>query len=196
MDAKKTMKKAAAGTAMAGAFGFAMIGLGSGVSLAKPNHPGPNPPGPGVAGNPSPSWHGSPGTGAWNRTGDDDIWGGWNREGDENGIEDDAGVTGTWNATLAPGLNPFGPPGQVMHMPTLTIPGVGTLANPFYNVPPGQWRTVNPADLTWVPPNAPAGTAPMALTFNASTGQWGVTIDGTFYAYPIQFGAAATAGTS
>lgn len=196
MDAKKTMKKAAAGTAMAGAFGFAMIGLGNGISLAKPNHPGPNPPGPSVSGNPSPSWHGAQ-NGTWNRSGDEG-----NQFGDENGTgigdEDNGGFTGSWNATMEPGLNPFGPPGQVMHMPTLTLPGVGVVANPFFNVPPGQWRTINPANITWVPPTAPAGTLPTALTFDASTGQWGVNVNGTFYAYPIQFGTSAstTVGTS
>lgn len=177
---------------MTGAVGFAMIGFGSGVSFAKPHHPGPHPPGPGVAGQPNPSWH-PPRT----LNGDDNgSTSDENGTGDDNEGSDEGGrVTGAWSASLAPGHNPFGPPGQVKRMATLNIPGYGMLANPFLNVPPGQWRNINPANINWVPLTAPAGTQPMALTFNATTGQWGVNIDGTFYAYPIQFAAPAPAPT-
>ena len=47
-----------------------------------------------------------------------------------------------WVPGMPPGQNPFGPPGQVMKMQTLDIPGVGEVANPFFGVPPGHWGDV------------------------------------------------------
>lgn len=173
MDAKKTMKTAAAGTAMAGAFGFAVMGLGSGVSLAKPNHPGPNPPGPSVAGHAA-QGHG-PASGSWERDVDQ------NGYGDDNETGDDNGTGGVLSPLTAPGQNPIGPPGQVMKMPT-----INGLPNPFFNVPPGHWGTVNltPTDFglpaTWMPEGQ---TTALPLVFNPQTFTWGVYVDGQFVPY-------------
>ena len=43
MDVTKNVKRAAAGTAMAGAIGCGIFGVGSGVAAAKPGNPHPNP---------------------------------------------------------------------------------------------------------------------------------------------------------
>jgi hypothetical protein len=95
----------------------------------------------------------------------------------------------TWNPSMPPGQNPFGPPGQVMKMQTLNVNGV-EVPNPFYGVPPGHWN--DPAYLktdvlTWQPPGYP-DTTPLKVVWNGS--QWGVNVDAdTFVAFPIRLPA-------
>lgn len=99
-----------------------------------------------------------------------------------------------WVPGMPPGQNPFGPPGQVMKMPMLDVPGVGAVANPFYNVPPGHWGDVtylNPQHLTWLPPGYPDLTTPLNLAWNAAANAWGVFVNGVFVPYPIPLPAPA-----
>ncbi len=150
-----TMKKIAAGTAMAGALGLGIIGFGSGVAAAKPDNPIPNPPVP-VVGDDD---HGNGGS-TWDH-GDD--WG--------NG-------TIGWTPNTPPGQNPLGPPGQVMHEPF-----INGVPNPFFNVPPGHWDDVV-LPTTWQP-NLPGVTGPLNLEWNAQLNQWGVYVNSEFVPYPI-----------
>ena len=79
-----------------------------------------------------------------------------------------------------------------MKMPTLPIPGVGPVANPFFNVPPGHWgdvNYVNPAAILWLPPGIPGLTAPLNLVWNAAANGWGVFVNDTFVPYPIRLPA-------
>ncbi len=76
-----------------------------------------------------------------------------------------------WNPGNPPGHNPFGPPGRIMH--EQTINGLG---NPFYNVPPGHWDTVdlNPLDFGIPATITIPGTDVEAnVFFNTGTFQWG-----------------------
>lgn len=94
----------------------------------------------------------------------------------------------TWTPGMPPGQNPFGPPGQVMKMPSIGVPGVGVIANPFYGVPPGHWgdrNYVNPRGITWLPPGFPDLTTPLNLVWNAAANAWGVFVNDVFVAYPI-----------
>ena len=168
------MKRTAAGTAIAGAFGLGVLGLGSGVSFAKPGHVGPNPHGPNVPVPTAPSWHGN------DNAGDDGVLGD-----DQNEVGDDLGdinVNPVWSPLLPPGQNPLGiPPGQVMKMAT-----INGLPNPFFNQPPGQWRNIdlNPLNFelpaTWV---APGQTDALPLVFNPDTFTWGVNVGDLFVPY-------------
>lgn len=194
MDVSKNVKRAAAGTAMAGALGIGILGVGGGIAAAKPGNPHPSPNSPGVS---APA---NPGNGDENGNG---AGGGWMAGGN---------VNSAWLPGMPPGQNPFGPPGQVMKMPTLAlgsaltlpngtvIPAGATVANPFLNTPPGQWGTVdlntalngmNPAILSWLPPNSGL-TVPLPLQWDAAAGAWGVTVNGVFTPYPIQFPAPMT----
>lgn len=154
MNVTRNIKRAAVGTATAGAIGLGALGIGSGVGLAAPGNPGPPiPPVPGIPGPVVP------------------------------GI-----LNSNWVPGMPPGQNPFGPPGQVMKMPTLNIPGVGEVSNPFYGVPPGHWGDlsyINPQDITWLPPGYPDLTAPLNLVWNAAANAWGVFVDDVFVPYPI-----------
>lgn len=231
MDMKDIMKRAAAGTAMAGALGFGILGASSGIASAKPGNPGPhpNPPGPGVSAPAHPGHVGGQvGFG-------DDVNG---SVGDDNGgVGDDNGGTGgdvdghlgggwrgnwnggnvdsAWLPGMAPGHNPFGPPGQVSQMANLTfrsalnvgngltIPAGTILPNPFLNIRPGQWASVNlasafnataPTAISWL---APGALTPQPLTWNPTggvngQGAWGVPVNGAFTPYPIQFPAPMT----
>lgn len=199
MDILDICKRAAAGTAMAGALGFGVLGVGSGIAAAKPGNPHPNPPGPGVSAPANPG-HGH-GSGDWTN---------WR---DQNGDADDGGWNGggiaAWSPGMPPGQNPFGPPGQVKRMATLnfanafdlgggvTIPAGTVLPNPFRGIPPGQWGSVNlanawrttaPTAISWLPPGSGL-LAPQPLVWNSTTMQWGVTVNGNFTPYPIQFPA-------
>lgn len=172
MQTTDMMKRAAAGAAMAGAFGLSVLGFGSGISSAKPHNPGPNPPGPIVQ---VPGWPGGNGIGD-NEIGDD------NDLGDVGDIEDGNGVLNpVFNPLMPPGHNPIGPPGQVMKMPT-----INGLPNPFFNVPPGQWPTVdlNPVNFglptTWMPDGV---TVPLPLVFDPVSLTWGVNVNGNFVPY-------------
>lgn len=174
---KVNVKRAAASAVMAGALGLGAFALGSGVGQADP----PVPPIPPVPGNPMPPVPNIPMPPMPNipMPGIPDIpWGGPN-------------VNPAWVPGMPPGQNPFGPPGQVMKLPTLTLPN-GTVLNPnpFLNVPPGQWGTVNPLNITWIPPGGDMMT-PLNLSWNAQAGAWGVTVNGQFVPYPIQFPAPA-----
>ena len=144
MDVTKLMKRAAAGTAMAGTVSLGILGFGSGTGFAKPDNPGPGP------GN-----------------------------GNGNGNGNSAWVPGD-----PPGQNPFGPPGQVMKAPTVDLPGVGEVTNPFLNVPPGHWGdpvyTGLPA--TWLPDGYDLIEA-LPLVLNPETLVWGVWLDGVFVPY-------------
>ena len=93
-----------------------------------------------------------------------------------------------WMPGMPPGLNPFGPPGQVMKMQTLDIPGVGEVANPFFGVPPGHWGDVaylNPQNIVWLPPGFPDLTTPLNLVWNAAANAWGVFVNDVFVRYPV-----------
>lgn len=92
---------------------------------------------------------------------------------------------GAWVPGMPPGQNPFGPPGQVMKMPMLTIDGVA-VPNPFRNVPPGHWGDLNylrPDLIEWTPPEFPDVTAP--LMWNVNLNQWGVWVGDQFVRFPI-----------
>lgn len=215
---------------MAGALGFGILGVGSGIALAKPGNPHPNPHGPGVSapvnpgnGNGQGNGHGNgqgegDGQGSGSAYGGDDRnenWGGYGgRDADEGGNWSGGNVHSSWMPWMPPGQNPFGPPGQVMKMSTLTLPTALTLPNgtvvaagttvpnPFLNTPPGQWGTVdlntvlngiNPAVLSWIPPDSGL-TTPLPLEWNAQVGAWGVTVDGVFTPYPMIFPAPGTTG--
>ncbi|WP_313675410.1 hypothetical protein [Mycolicibacterium sp.] len=157
--------RTAASALLAGALGLGALGLGSGIGQAEPNIPGP--PVPPVPGIPMP---GIP----------DDLmqWDGPN-------------VNLNWVPGMPPGQNPFGPPGQVMKLPTLRLPdGTVLNPNPFLNLPPGQWGMVNPLNVTWIPPGGDMVT-PLNLFWNADESAWGVTVNGAFVPYPIQFPAPA-----
>lgn len=220
MDVTKNVKKAAAGTAMAGALGFGLFGAGSGIAAAKPDNPHPNPHRPGVSAPANPgsgdqNGHGGQGNGAGNGySGDDrDDNGGGYGAGDRDG-----NVNSTWRPGLAPGQNPFGPPGQVKQMTNLTfnsdmrlsdglvIPAGTVLpGNPFRSIPPGHWGTVdlaryvtalNPTTITWLPVGSDL-TIAQQLGWNAAAnggqGAWGVTLStGQFIPYPIRFPAPTT----
>ena len=97
-----------------------------------------------------------------------------------------------WLPGMPPGQNPFGPPGQVMQMATLPLPGGGVMHNPFFNIPPGQWGRVtpNPADLTVQLPGGAVANPIWDSTQNA----WGYLMDGQFLRLPIQFPAPPPAG--
>jgi hypothetical protein len=101
----------------------------------------------------------------------------------------------TWNPSMPPGQNPFGPPGQVMKMQTLNVNGV-EVPNPFYGVPPGHWDDpayLNLDALTWQPAGYSNVTAPLKVVWNGS--QWGVNVDAeTFVAFPIQLPAPKVTG--
>lgn len=175
-----TMKRIAAGTVMAGALSLAAVGFGGGLANAKPHH-GNNPPGPAANHNGN-GQHGNGHNGNANRNrlgnrvdvADTDTD---TDTGDENGTED---RPTNWVPGMAPGLSPLGAPGQVMKLPT-----IGGVTNPFFGVPPGHWGDVN-IDIpqTWQP-DVPGVTEPLPLQFNAELGQWGVTVNGQFVAYPI-----------
>lgn len=97
-----------------------------------------------------------------------------------------------WVPGMPPGQNPFGPPGQVMKMQTLDIPGVGEVANPFFGVPPGHWGDVaylNPQNIVWLPPGFPDLTTPLNLVWNATADAWGVFVGDVFVPYPIMLPA-------
>lgn len=164
--------KTAAGAMIAGALALGAAGLGSGIGQAAPGYPGPPiPPVPGIPVPDVPMNIPMPGI-------------------PEDLMEWDApNVNLDWLPGMPPGHNPFGPPGQVMHWPTLQLPN-GTVLNPnpFLNVPPGQWGALNPLDITWIPPAGDMLT-PVNLSWNAEAGAWGVTVNGAFVPYPIQFPA-------
>lgn len=97
-------------------------------------------------------------------------------------------VPGPWMPGMPPGHNPYGPPGQVMKMPVLDVPGVGEVANPYFNVPPGHWGDVgyvNPQNITWQPPGFPDVTTPLNLVWNAAANAWGIFVDNVFVPYPV-----------
>lgn len=177
------MKRTAAGTAIAGAFGLGVLGLGSGVSFAKPGH-GPH--GPQIPVPTAPSWHGNDNVGVNGNAGvqgslgdDENQAGDLGDLGEVGDIGEDGGRV--LSPLLAPGLNPVGPPGQVMKMAT-----INGLPNPFFNVPPGQWRTVDltPTNFglpaTWI---APDQTVALPLVFNPATFTWGVNVGDQFVPY-------------
>lgn len=226
MDMTDVMKRAAAGTAMAGALGFGILGVSSGIAMAKPGdgngHGNGN--GNGNGNGPSVSAPANPGNGNanGNANGRANVNGSINDDvdGDIGGeVEGSWGAGGNvntaWLPGMPPGQNPFGPPGQVMKMPTLTLTNpidlgngmvlpVGTvLPNPFAGIAPGHWGDVNlldyveglnPATITWMPTGL---TVPAPLVWNPDyvstdgsvTGAWGVDVNGTFTPYPIQFPA-------
>ena len=93
-----------------------------------------------------------------------------------------------WTPGMPPGQNPLGPPGQVMKMPTVTVPGIGEVANPYYGVPPGHWDDpgyLNPQSIVWIPPGFPNLTQPLNLVWNAATNAWGVFVNDVFVPYPV-----------
>lgn len=190
MDMKSTVKMAAAGSAMVGALGFGIIGVGSGISLAKPDNPGPNPPGPSASddsgngnGNSQGNGNGSAnGNANGNGNGNDNGNGGGSAGDDANSLPSWNGngqgnVDATWTPGDPPGHNAFGPPGQVMK--TEFING---FANPFYDVDPSQWATVNLDPAAYgVPALVTVDGTDFPVTFNATTFQWGYTAaDGSF----------------
>ena len=199
MKVTKNVKRATAGTAMAGALAFGILGVGSGIAAAKPGHPGPH--GHGVTAPASPGDDNITG----NDTGNDNVGA------DVEGRWDGGNVDGAWLSGMPPGHNPFGPPGQVRQMATLdfanalnlgngvTIPAGTVLPNPFRGIAPGQWGSVNLADafhatvpsaISWLPPGSGLAS-PMPLVWDSVTSQWGVTVNGAFTPYPIQFPAPA-----
>lgn len=143
----KYIKKTAAGAALAAALGVAGLGIGAGVSQARPDQPGPPvPPIPGPV------------------------------------------MPGVWMPGMPPGQNPWGPPGQVMKMQTVNVPGVGEVINPFYGVPPGHWddlNYLNPQTIRWIPPQFPDLATPLNLVWNAAANAWGVFVNDVFVPYPI-----------
>ncbi len=189
---KGTMKKTAAGAAMVGALGLGAAGLGSGIGQAAPGVPGPPappvpaPPIPGVPPVPVPPVPVPPvpvpplpnvpvPNPPIPDLPDDLIpWDGPN-------------VNPAWVPGMPAGQNPFGPPGQVMKMATLPLPGGGTIANPFYGVPPGQWGTamLDPVNLKVTLPNGDL----VDLIFDTAENSWGYVIDNVFNPFPIQFPA-------
>ena len=96
-----------------------------------------------------------------------------------------ANINPVWLPGMPPGQNPFGPPGQVMKMATLPLPGGGIIANPFYGVPPGQWGTVpfNPVDLEVTLPTGDL----VDLVFDTTENAWGYFVNGEFFRFPVQF---------
>lgn len=176
MDMKDTVTMAAAGSAMVGALGFGIIGVGSGVSVAKPDNPGPNQPGPSAPdkpGNANANGNGNANAnGNANGNGSANSLPNWNGNGQGN-------VDTAWTPGDPPGQNPFGPPGQVMK--TEFING---FPNPFYTVDPSQWATVNLDPLTYgVPTAVTVDGTEFPVAFNATRFQWGYTAaDGSFVA--------------
>lgn len=214
IDLTKTMKTAAAGTAIVGTFGLGIMAFGSGLAGAKPGNPHPNPPGPGVAGPQHPGNGNGHNNGNGNSNanrnangsdyddgadyGDDDGA----DYGDDDGAWDGGNIDAIWLPGDPPGHNPFGPPGQVKKMPTLTIPtaidlGEGNVIpagtifnpNPFLGIPPGQWGdidllAIDPTDISWIPEGSGL-TEALPLEWNVEAGAWGVAVNGVFTPYPF-----------
>ncbi len=174
------MKKTAATAAMC--LGLGAAGLGSGIGQAAPGVPGPPippipaPPIPGLPAMPNVQ---IPNVPMVNIPDDLMRWEGPN-------------VNPAWLPGMPPGQNPFGPPGQVMKMATLPLPGGGVLNNPFFNIPPGQWGAVNlnPVDLTVQLP----GGELAELIWDTAQNAWGYVVDGDFIRFPIQFPAPPAEG--
>lgn len=166
------IKKTAVTAAIAGALGLGAVGLGSGFAQADP--PGiPIPPIPPL---PAPQVPGLPAIP--NIPMPDIPWDGPN-------------VNPMWVPGMPPGQNPFGPPGQVMKMPTLRLLD-GTLLdpNPFLNQPPGQWGTLDPTQIKWLPEGL---TEPVTLVWDEGTQAWGAFINGVWKAYPLPLPPPPTA---
>lgn len=193
------VKKGAARAAMAGALGIGFLGLGSGIGQAAPGVPGPPvppptppvpgpllpglPPGPPAEVPPAPPIGVPPDNVPPVNVPPDNVppppelpvsWDGGN-------------VNPLWVPGMPPGQNPWGPPGQVMKMPT-----IGGVPNPFYGVPPGRWGDVT-LDIpqVWLPgpdllpDGIPAPMEALPLVWNAVAAAWGVFVDGVFVPYPI-----------
>lgn len=105
---------------------------------------------------------------------------------------DGARVNPAWLPGMPPGQNPFGPPGQVMKMATLPLPGGGVMVNPFFNVPPGHWGDVvlDPADLRVQLPGGELAN----LIWDTTAMAWGYLVNGQFYPFPVQFPAPPPPG--
>lgn len=90
-----------------------------------------------------------------------------------------------WLPGMPPSQNPFGPPGQVMKMPTLPLPDGASMPNPFYGTAPGQWGGLHlkPTDITVTLPGGNTTT----LTWDGTQDDWGYLVNGSFVRFPLVF---------